>query len=353
MAAAFSPPPVVIATAPRARVCPDVCRRRDGRRARVVLGRGIVIFADYLSDLVVLDIAGDANTLGGVGLGCVVAGAVAGFLLTDFVSAVWGWVAWYYFAPGADARFCIFGGVGAPGKAHRTDCSALRAHGGLPDSIPTGSSSDFVVARASEEGDGGGGASSTVVPVAVPNFLAVVDVELMPEASESAARMHQEPLKRDFLLPLVDSCALVTLPLTMLSGWATSPAANTPLAVFFETALVMSLSLAALSPLAAADAPTATCGVVRALRFLRVLKPQSAPGWSQLCGIWDEPLERYGVLNALESALVRHVGLRQRPEIALPTWAVKPAEEVKRIELKSRRRSRSRKRARSRPRGPP
>lgn len=195
-------------------------------RPRTVMTRAIVIFADYLCDLVVLDIFSDivhAPEPSSHLLSALAALPLA-FMFGHLVSNLAAWAHRCYFSPGFFAMFL-----------HTVTAPTLHRSPGLFDR-------------------------------------------------------------------LVNSCALVTVPLTLLVGWSEGVGGEID-HVFWEAFWVTSLSICALSPLLKETRDVYT--------FVRMLKGLSIRRRARgELGVWERVLIHGGVLPRVESAL-KAVGVRK------------------------------------------
>ena len=258
---AFSPPPPHAPFRRTAVSCNLITQRALPRRLaeRVAISRSVVIFADYLSDLAVLDALTDITTSPHptVSVTLAVLGVAGGVLAADLLTGL----AALTVATLPTGLFDLFGRDNVPriivttneNENHHENHHELE-HG--RDTVPRKH------------------ASGVVTEVRTRT------------AVEEVTSVRVITSKGDIFERLLNSCFVTTPPLTIFTGWAAD--ASGDYAVFAEAFFVTVLSLSALAPILRAGGND--CELIAKFRTWGLLKRHDV-GWCQVCGVWDSFLD--------------------------------------------------------------
>lgn len=271
---------------------------------RLAATRGVVIFADYLSDLAVLDLFSDlrGHPAPPAALLALLVGLVTGVAVADLMSGIAAWVSHRYIPPGTFQLFrespvldvpVVITTVSLSTVSHppRPSPSPSLSSPSIPTSPPLPTTTSLLPSIPPPQTARRACAAVNVEPESTSRVLVLP----APPTSTEIAR-HASLPKCDVFSALVNSCFVCTPPLTIVASWAVS--AHT---IGLESMAVSALSLCALAPLLRAQSNWKDARVVAVLRKLRVLKPKDANGWTQICGVMDPVLDR--VLPIVEKAL--------------------------------------------------
>lgn len=310
---------------------------------RIAITRSIVIFADYLSDLVVLNIFNDILIDPAPQFAILAAflGASTGFLAADLLSGISAWIQYAYFNPGdffiLPTSSSIYISNDTNQRNHLTSHNVTTLstnHVHTRKNLSTSTCYDHNLTSSKKPIRKRPRSTSHFITnnhsiptthTSLPTTIAVItpteqssssfqqnehSLQTTQQQKQIQQNYHEENIfhnpvneqihNEDIFDRLVNSCAVCTPALTIVASWVQS--VNGCPYIFVESLLVTMLSLAAITPLLR-NSHEPACVVVKTLRHFGLLKRIDDPGWCQINGIGDQLLKEGRFLKIVESAL--------------------------------------------------
>lgn len=269
--------------------------RREANNARkyaytpytVALSRGIVIFADYLADLLVLDLVQDGlrHPCPPLAIAAIAAGAVSGIAAGDALTGIAAWLSKCYFPSG----FFNFFPTSLPIKSNTKQKSESRKV------IHINNSSDIFVQL---QNSCFLCTPALTVATSVAHEGAELSMSVLPTAEIASTAIG------------VSTSGATTATTTVMTTMMIDSMEMLTITLYLQTAIAVTLSLCALAPILRPSPSRPDTAVIRLLRNARLLKQHEDHGWAQTSGVADAVLNV--VLPVVENLLVRGSHILQR-----------------------------------------
>lgn len=253
--------------------------RREASNARkyaytpytVALSRGIVIFADYLADLLVLDLVQDGlrHPCPPLAIAAIAAGIVSGIAAGDALTGVAAWISTRFFPSG----FFNF--------------------------LPTSLTQRRNVVKTSQETQQLSRAHNTSdIFVQLQNscFLCTPALTVATSVAHEGAELSMSALSTAEMSSAAATVSTSGTATSMTTAMMTSMMIDSmetlTITLYVQTTIAVTLSLCALAPILRPSPSRPDTAVIRLLRSARLLKQHGDRGWAQTSGVAD------AILNA-------------------------------------------------------
>lgn len=271
--------------------------RREASNARkyaytpytVALSRGIVIFADYLADLLVLDLVQDGlrHPCPPLAIAAIAAGVVSGIAVGDTLTGIAAWVSKCYFPSG----FFNF----------------------FPTSLPI--KSNTKQKRGSRKVTHINNSSDIFVQLQNSCFLCTPALTVATSVAHEGAELSMSVLPTAEIastaVGVSTSGTTTTVTTAMMTTMMIDSMEMLTITLYLQTAIAVTLSLCALAPILRPSPSRPDTAVIRLLRNARLLKQHEDRGWAQTSGVADAVLNI--ILPVVDNLLVRGRRILQRP----------------------------------------
>lgn len=272
--------------------------RREASNARkyaytpytVALSRGIVIFADYLADLLVLDLVQDGlrHPCPPLAVAAIAAGAASGIAAGDALTGIAAWLSTRYFPSG----FFNFFPTSLTQKSNsnqKRDAQKVTNTNISSDIFVQLQNSCFLCTPA------------LTVATSIAHEGAELSMSVLPAAEIASTAVS-----------VSTSGTTTSMTTAMVTAMMIDSMETLTVTLYLQTTIAVTLSLCALAPILRPSPSRPDTAVIRLLRSARLLKQHGDHGWAQTSGVADTVLNI--ILPVMDNLLVRGRRILKIPE---------------------------------------